>query len=127
VEIVYSDVFDSAASRSAGIVEKTVEPSELRDGEVDSLLDIRLSGNVGPDETHTGSEFGRERFTRFFRSTREDDAGALLNEQADRSFADAARPARDDRDLALHPCAHTPSLPNEATLAGTARYWRAPA
>ena len=90
----------------AGVVEHDVEPAELGDGGVDQRLNLGLIGDIGLLKHGIAAELGGQRLAALGIHIGDHHLGALGDEQLDGGAPDAARPARDDRDLAAQFLGH---------------------
>ncbi len=104
IEMLDGDAFDTPARHGApGVVEDAVEAPVSRHRMIDCRLDVRFSGDVGPDEASPGTERLHEPPPLLFAPGGDHHGGAFLNEQLRGGATDTARPARYDRDLAIEP------------------------
>ena len=84
-----------------------MEPAEPRHGEIDELLDLIRVGDVGLLEGGRRAELRRHLLAARGIHVGDHDLGAFLDEELDGCAADAARAARDDRDLSRQFLAHS--------------------
>jgi hypothetical protein len=93
-------------SLRARVVEHDVELPELAHGPVDNGGDVGLARDVGMDVDERAPVLLLERGTLFVVDVGGDDLCALGDEELSAAATDAARRARDHRDLALQPICH---------------------
>jgi len=82
---------------NAGVGDQTVDAAEVIDGAIDHRLDVGLACDVGANEADPKALFQRSAFLLPARG--DYDFGAFFNKTFDDAFADATRPAGDDRDF----------------------------